>query len=144
MTQEERRRLRGVWREMFLRCFTPWHPSFYLYGARGITVVRRWNDFEVFLKDMGKRPVGHSIERVNNDGHYGPGNCIWATPGEQAKNRRAVGRVRCNGELIPFAEASRRTGIAPGTIAARLRMGWTDHEALSTKVRPWNHERRTA
>jgi len=76
------------WLAMFTRCTNPNRREWQNYGGRGIKVCQRWMDFENFLADMGPRPVGLSLERMNNDGNYEPGNCKWATAKEQANNRR--------------------------------------------------------
>lgn len=79
-----------IWKGMRQRCDNPNNDDYKNYGGRGITVCDRWSEsFEAFLADMGRRPSPqHSIDRIDNDGDYEPGNCRWATPIEQRRNQR--------------------------------------------------------
>lgn len=76
------------WVNMRARCKYPYHTAFKYYGARGITVCERWEVFANFLEDMGERPEGMSLDRIDPDGNYEPSNCRWATNEEQLANRR--------------------------------------------------------
>ena len=78
----------AAWKSMKQRCCNPKNPNFKYYGGRGISVCQRWRDSsKAFYEDMGPRPAGHQIDRIDNDGNYEPGNCRWATPLVNSRNR---------------------------------------------------------
>ena len=78
------------WKNMRERCLNPRHHNFPRYGGRGITICSEWSEFAKFLADMGERPEGRTIDRIDVDGNYEPGNCRWATPKQQTDNRRVA------------------------------------------------------
>lgn len=80
--------LYGTWKRMRGRCLSKTHPRYADWGGRGIKICSRWDDFSLFVKDMGERPDGHSLDRIDNDGDYTPDNCKWSTVSEQNKNQR--------------------------------------------------------
>jgi hypothetical protein len=108
---------------MWQRCYNDKHHKFARYGGRGITVCDRWSSFLTFISDMGPRPIGTSIDRINNDGNYEPSNCRWATPKEQAQNTSKNVLISFNGEICCASEWERRLGIGRCTIINRAKKG---------------------
>jgi hypothetical protein len=91
-----------TWRCMKIRCLNPEHDKYKFYGGRGIAICDRWiNSFENFLADMGPRPEGATIDRINPDGDYEPGNCRWATWDEQKRNKRGYVQTANQMERVP-------------------------------------------
>jgi hypothetical protein len=82
------------WCSMRARCNNPKNPNFLDYGDRGITICKRWDSFQKFLTDMGPRPPGKTLSRIDNDFGYEPSNCQWGTPGEQSRNTRTTERTK--------------------------------------------------
>jgi hypothetical protein len=100
------------YRSMLNRCYNPNNPSWANYGGRGIVCCERWRvSFEDFCADMGERPAGMTLERKNNDGPYTPDNCVWATVGQQARNKRTNVWLDVGGERMAQADAARRYGL---------------------------------
>lgn len=114
-----------AWAGMVQRCTNPKNPKWPRYGARGITVCDRWRDFDNFRADMGPRPADMTIDRINNDGSYEPGNCRWATQMQQGNNRGNNHLVVLDGKEMTISEAARQAGINLSTMRARIRSGWS-------------------
>lgn len=121
----------NVWVGMRQRCQNPNSPVFSDYGGRGIRVCDRWQVFDSFLADMGEAPPGMSIERVNNNGNYEPGNCVWATPMEQMHNRRTTTFYSFNGETMSLQEWGRSIGVPYPTMWHRYKIGKRGHDLLA-------------
>ena len=102
------------------------------YRERGITVCERWLVYTNFLDDMGPRPSPkHSLDRINNDGNYEPGNCRWATSTEQNRNTRANILLTYAGKTQCMADWAEELGISYSAIKQRVRRGWTAEETLT-------------
>lgn len=126
-----------VWGGMVGRCHNKKDPSYYRYGGRGITVCDRWRDsFENFLEDMGEKPEGMSIDRINNNSCYCPENTRWATPTEQQRNRNCNKMLTFNGKTQTLAGWAEELNIKYPTLASRIRSGWPLEKALDSYVRP--------
>lgn len=120
------------WLGMRSRCGHHYDKAFERYGGRGIKVCERWRVFENFLADMGPRPPGTSLDRIDVNGNYEPGNCRWATVFQQQRNTRRTRYLTVDGVKRSLAEWAEVTGISRITIQARLRHGWTEKEAVET------------
>jgi len=112
-----------AWSGLRKRCNNELSPDFPNYGGRGISVCQEWGDFSVFLTDMGARPEGASIDRIDNDLGYCKSNCRWATPAEQARNRRNSIHIEHLGRRMALAAWAAELGIARHTMYSRYRKG---------------------
>jgi hypothetical protein len=123
-----------TWQSMIQRCKNPNSVQYPRYGGRGISVCEQWNEFAVFLRDMGERPSpGHSIDRFpDKNGNYEPGNCRWATRKEQGRNTRQNRLITIKGETRCLIEWAEHIGINKGTITSRLDRGWDEVAAILT------------
>jgi len=125
-----------IWNSMKMRCSNPNSDAYPYYGARGIKVCDKWADsFEAFLVDMGERPDGMSIDRIDVDGDYAPENCRWATAKEQMRNTRANRSITANGETKLLVEWAETTGFSEQVIARRIGVhGWSPEDAINTPI----------
>ena len=123
------------WTAMRQRCHYPNDINYKNYGARGIHVCERWmNSFENFYSDMGDRPQGMSLDRIDNDGDYCAENCKWSTKPEQGINQRTNRLIEYDGERLTLMQWSRRTGLSKHTISRRLKSGWSVEKTLTTPL----------
>ncbi len=130
------------WRAMMQRSHSGSSKDAVRYLARGITVCDRWLSFETFLADMGERPAGTTLDRINNAKGYEPGNCRWATQRVQSQNKTTARLVTANGETLNVAEWARRMGVSRQVIRHRLEAGWKPELAVTLPrfaINRWNH-----
>ncbi len=118
------------WADMLNRCQNPNIKYFHCYGGRGITVCERWKQFENFLADMGHKPNGRTLDRINNDGNYEPTNCRWATPAEQGHRILTI-----KGVTDCVVGLAKHFGLASSTVFNRLHRGWSAERAFTTPPR---------
>lgn len=134
---QHKSRAHGIWGGMKGRCLNPKHPSFNEYGGRGITICERWLEFENFFADMGHPPRNTSIDRIDNNKGYEPGNCRWATPSEQLNNRRNNVNITFQGKTQTLTEWAEELRINVDTLYARIvRYKWSIEDALTRVVAP--------
>jgi len=126
-----------TWTAVKSRCSNHRLSGWHNYGGRGIRVCDRWlASFDNFLSDMGPRPDGaSSIDRINNDGDYEPGNCRWATHGQQGFNRRTTRLIQHNSKVRSLSDWAARAGLSVQTLSRRLSRGWDMDRALTETPR---------
>lgn len=120
------------WMCMKRRCIDSSAPNYANYGGRGIKVCSRWLNFENFLEDMGVRPEGMTLDRIDNEGNYTPENCRWESAVNQHRNTRANVILTYNGKTQCLAAWADEFGIRRNTFHKRIASGWSMHRALYT------------
>lgn len=130
-----------TWRAMMKRCYETTSKHYTRYGARGILVQESWHEFVNFYNDMGERPDGTSLDRINNDGNYEITNCRWADNFTQNNNRGDYNTKLTLGNLtLNINEWSRKLDIKPTAITERLRRGWSVEKTLTTPCKSYTKE----
>lgn len=118
-----------TWEAMKWRCLNPRNAAYKHYGGRGITICKRWHKFENFLEDMGKKPSAkHSLDRIDNNGNYEPGNCRWVTQAVQTRNTRRAIRLEVENIEMTLGVACRRYGISYTNISHKVRKSDYSHQ----------------
>jgi len=120
------------WRSMKMRCTLPSMPSYKNYAGKGIGFDESWNDFNKFYEDMGERPEGMTLDRIDSSKGYSKDNCRWATPAQQQANRKNCMHLTYNGVTQTAAEWSRSIGLTKAAVWQRIvKYGWTVEQALT-------------
>jgi len=128
-------RIYHQWVNMHQRTKSTKTRNSHRYSGRGITVCERWQSFENFLEDMGECPPDLSLDRIDNDGDYEPGNCRWATRAEQSRNRHTTIMVEYDGKTLSIQDWAERVGVPYEALRQRFQYGWTPERALTTPLR---------
>lgn len=124
------------WESMKQRCTNPKAPDYPRYGGRGITICDEWiNSYDTFVKDMGQRPKGRSLDRIDVNGNYEPSNCRWATNRQQQNNKKNSPRLKHNGSIKTVGDWSKESGIPAKVILWRIAHDWDAGKAIYTPVR---------
>lgn len=124
-----------TWDSMLQRCENPNAPDYDRYGARGIKVCAEWHEFLKFLADMGERPEGKTLDRIDVNGMYEPSNCQWATATQQQRNRTDAITATIDGVTKSVWDWADETGVPSGVIKWRLSKGWSHSDAVHKPVR---------
>ena len=122
----------NTWAQMLSRCRNPKSKMYKDYGGRGIKVYEKWHKFEGFIEDMGEKPCGLTLDRIDVNGDYNPSNCRWASFKEQARNKRNTVYLDYDGQRKSLPEWAEIKGIKRRKLAQRLGAGWTVERALTT------------
>ena len=120
-----------TWQGMLSRCNKPTDKDYARYGGRGIKICDRWLDPRNFADDMGDKPAGCSLDRIDPNGDYCPENCKWATSAEQGANKRNNRKITHDGQTLHLSEWCRRLGVKPSTVLNRLNSGMDPSNALT-------------
>jgi hypothetical protein len=124
-----------IWYGMVHRCSFKSNHNFRHYGGRGIKVCARWQDFATFVEDIGPRPSDtHSLDRIDNNGNYEPGNCRWVTAKQNMRNTCRNVYIEHGGQRLCLREWSEKTGLPWYTIKTRMRRGWPPDLIFSTPL----------
>lgn len=123
--------LRRTWIHMVARCNDPKEQGYLKYGARGIKVCDRWLDFENFLADMGLRPEGMTLDRIDSKLGYYPENCRWASWAVQIRNRSITNNLTHDGKTMCIKDWADGLGMKYSTLKSRLQAGWAIDRALT-------------
>ncbi len=126
-----------AWGNMLSRCRNKRRPDYHSYGGRGITVCERWHSFANFRQDMGDRPEGKTLDRIDNDGHYEPKNVRWASRTEQSRNTSRNRIFSIEGQSQCLKDWASEVGLNYETLRSRLAAGLTLEFALARKVGRW-------
>lgn len=130
-----------IWAQMIQRCTKPTNKRYARYGARGIFVCTEWMDnYENFYRDMGPRPDGTSLDRIDNNGPYSKGNCRWATISEQSNNKSTNAFMELDGVRMTKSQWARKLGAHVGSIQSRLNLGWSVRDTLTKPFKKYNYE----
>lgn len=131
-----RHELYSVWKGIKKRCLNKNCKSYKNYGGRGITICKRWEkSFRNFVEDMGERPFGHSIDRIDNNKGYSPDNCRWADNCQQSNNKRSSKYITHNGIKKTYAQWSLFLNGNKALVYNRIRKGWSEEQAVTKPVR---------
>lgn len=135
-----------TWKNIRNRCNNPNNPKYHRYGARGIKVCQRWDNFDLFLQDMGDKPSYDmhegtvvpiwSVGRIDNDGDYEPSNCRWELLAEQSRNRSTNVHITHEGKEYYLSDLREKYGISSGAYYSRIYGGWDRLTAATTPTRP--------
>lgn len=120
---------------MLSRCSFRGDTNYKRYGAKGISVCARWRNYLAFLEDMGERPMGMTLDRIDSTKDYSPDNCRWATMKTQQRNRTNNLIVEFRGERLTASAWEERLSLPYGTISRRLKLNWPAERALTEPVR---------
>lgn len=125
----------STWKAMRRRCNNPNTLDWKYYGERGIKVCKRWDIFDNFIKDMGEKPEGMSLDRIDSDKDYSPANCKWSEAKTQSRNRRSVHRITFKGKTQGLSEWLEELGVLKSTYKNRRHLGWSLEDAVFKPVR---------